>query len=60
MKVKYVHHRPREIVPATGRTSFRAEPNKVYDVDSATARSLLAQTRLWEEVKPPPKKKESD
>lgn len=62
MKIRYVHHRPREVVPV-GQKPFTAEPGNTYDLVSKVARELLKQPRIWQEdktseVKPSADKKE--
>lgn len=51
MKLKFVGHRRRDVVPATGAREFPASPGDVIDVDDATAQSLLEQPRWFQPVK---------
>lgn len=47
MKVKYVHHRAREVFPVD-HPGFLAEPGKTYDKPAKVARSLLEQPAIWQ------------
>lgn len=52
MKIEYLGRRPRQVVPASGGATFVAKPGETYDVDEATAKSLLEQPHRFREVKP--------
>lgn len=55
MKLRYIHTRTREVIPATGSRPFVVQPDQTVEVDANTGKSLAAQTDLWEPVKEPTK-----
>jgi hypothetical protein len=50
MKVRYKGSRPRQVAPAGGQP-FTVEPGDTFEVDAKLGKTLIAQTRRFEQVK---------